>query len=254
MSNENAVGALMDGLLSGASKRADIDNQKAQAELAAAQAARASVAGYAPQAQGAPSAPAGDAGAGKAVATADPVNADLAPHQRAFLNAVSAGESGGKYNIRYDGGAGSTFGDFAQHPGIFAKTPDGKLSSAAGRYMFTKSTWDSMGGGDFSPANQDTKAWQLATQRYAATTGRNLDTDLQNGGLNQSILTALSPTWAAFKSKQGDKIATYNDSLSRYSSGKARSIQPSAPAANPASGAINIMQSILQQPTARGVN
>lgn len=162
--------------------------------------------------------PAGASAAGgsaKAYQTNDPVATDLAPHQRAFLNAVAGGESGGKYNIRYTPSGGTTFDDLSKHPAIYEPGPEGP-SSAAGRYQFVKSTWDRLGGGDFSPENQDRKAWQLATQDYNARTGRDLDGDLQSGGLTPDIVKSLGPTWSAFKTNPERHIATYRDSLGRY--------------------------------------
>lgn len=146
----------------------------------------------------------------------DPVAEDLAPHQKAFLNAISGGESGGAYNVRYTPRGPAYFNDLSQHPGIMEPGPHGK-TSASGRYQFTKTTWDGLGGGDFSPANQDHRAWQLAQRDYGARTGRSLDADLQAGGLTPQIMQALTPTWQAFKGNRGRHAATYRDSLGRYS-------------------------------------
>ena len=146
----------------------------------------------------------------------DPVAEDLAPHQKAFLNAISGGESGGAYNVRYTPRGPAYFNDLSRHPGIMEPGPHGK-TSASGRYQFTKTTWDGLGGGDFSPANQDRMAWRLAQRDYSARTGRNLDADLQAGGLTPQIMQALTPTWQAFKGNRGRHAATYRDSLGRYS-------------------------------------
>ncbi|QCI67529.1 hypothetical protein [Phreatobacter stygius] len=146
----------------------------------------------------------------------DPVASDMPPHQRALLNAIAGGESAGRYNVRYTPRGGATFDGYDQHPSIFEVRPDGRRSSAAGRYQFTRTTWNGLGGGDFSPANQDRRAWLLATQDYRSRTGRNLDTDLQQGGLTPEIVSALAPTWEAFGSSARRHISTYNDSLSRY--------------------------------------
>jgi muramidase (phage lysozyme) len=152
---------------------------------------------------------------GRSVAVGDPVADDLQPHQKAFLNAVAAPESGGRYDIRYDGGAGSTFtGD--QHPNVQVPLANGDYSTAAGRYQFTKSTWDDTGGGKFDPATQDRRAWELAQDRYGAVTGRPLDSDLRTQGLTPDIMKALAPTWQGFAAKPGDAAATYQDSLQRY--------------------------------------
>lgn len=166
--------------------------------------------------------------AGRAVKVNDPAATDLPSYARAFLNAVSARESGGAYNVRFTPKGAATFEENGQHPRIYEKGPHGP-SSAAGRYQFTASTWDEMGGGEFSRTAQDHNAWKLAQQRYKAYTGGDLAGELQGGGLNSGILTALAPTWAAFGSKgnHGDIIATYKDSYGRYSqAAPAPAVQP----------------------------
>lgn len=169
-------------------------------------------------AEATPAVPAKAAAPAKPYRTADPAAADMAPHQRAFLNAIAGGESGGRYNIRYDGGAGTTFDDMSKHPAVFAPTKDGKKSSAAGRYQFTKTTWDALGGGEFSPEAQDRAAWRLATRDYKARTGRDLDADLQRNGLTDDIMGSLTPTWLALGKNRDRHSATYGDSLGRYRS------------------------------------
>lgn len=178
---------------------------------------------------------------GRPFKTDDPVASDLPPHARAFLNAIAGGESGGRYDIRYTPRGGATFTDLSRHPGIFEPGPHGR-SSAAGRYQFTQTTWNALGGGDFSPANQDRRAWQLAQQDYKSRTGRNLDADLQAGGLNSRILSTLTPTWQAFKSNQSRHLATYTESLSRYGASAGRppavaAIEAVAPAAQASAAA-----------------
>lgn len=150
--------------------------------------------------------------------TTDPVASDMEPYQRAFLNAVAGGESGGRYDIRYDGGEGSSFDINGAHPRVYVPLKDGRKSSAAGRYQFVYNTWKGLMGADtpMTPENQDRAAWKLAQQDYGARTGRDLGADLQQGGLNNNIMKSLSPTWAAFGANQGRHIATYNDSLGRY--------------------------------------
>ena len=185
-------------------------------------------AGSVPVAPAAPgSASGGDA---KPVSSSDPVATDLAPHQRAFLNAISDGESGGKYNIRYTPSGGAIFDDLSQHPGIMEPTADGKKSSAAGRYQFTKTTWDGLGGGDFSPANQDRRAWQLAQSDYKARTGGDLDAELQKSGMTPQIMKALQPTWTSFGTGQDRHIAAYNTSMARYALPVSQSIAPASAA------------------------
>lgn len=163
----------------------------------------------------------GGGGSAEPMRASDPVNTTLAPHQRAFLNAISDGESGGQYNIRYSPQGGQTFDlSTGQHPQVYEAGPHGP-SSAAGRYQFTWSTWRDIAGADtpFTEENQDAYAWQLAARDYRSRTGRDLDADLQSGGFNSDIMSALAPTWAAFgnEGRYDRYAATYNDSLSRYS-------------------------------------
>lgn len=175
----------------------------------------------------------------------DPVNANLAPHQRAFLNAISAGESGGKYNIRYTPSGGATFDLAGGHPRIFEPGPHGK-SSAAGRYQFTWTTWKDIAGADtpFTPENQDTYAWQLASRDYKSKTGRDLDEVLRSEGLTNEIMATLTPTWQAFKGNRGRWASTYQDSLSRLSGAPAerpverKSVADPAISARPASSPV----------------
>lgn len=147
--------------------------------------------------------------------SSDPVASDLPGHQKAMLNAIAYRESAGAYDIRYTPRGGEVFQMNGKHPRVFEKGPHGP-SSAAGRYQFTATTWDRMGGGEFSPERQDRQAWALASDDYKARTGRNLDSDLRTGGLTPGIVKALSPTWAAFNGEADQFIDVYNDSLSRF--------------------------------------
>ena len=147
---------------------------------------------------------------------ADVVAAGLLPHERGFLNAVSRRESGDKYNVRYNGhdNAPATFDDFSDHPRVFVKRPDGRMSSAAGRYQFTATTWDQvsreLGLTSFSPENQDRAAIHLARKRYNAQRagGLTFDQALQSGN-REIILTvkqSLGETWEAFSSMSNDEF------------------------------------------------
>lgn len=106
---------------------------------------------------------------------------DLAPEAYAFLNTIAGPESGGRYNVRYDGSpTGATFDSYAQHPGIKVKG-----STAAGRYMITKQTWDEfapkVGATDFSPANQDKVAWAIAEDTVQRKTGSTIAAMIAQG-------------------------------------------------------------------------
>jgi len=136
----------------------------------------------------------------------------------AFLNAVAGGESAGKYNIRYDGGAGSLFDINGMHPRIFVPTKGGEVSSAAGRYQFVWTTWNELGFGNkpMTPENQDKAALMLAERDYKARTGRNLWDDMEKEGFSPRIQAVLTPTWQALKGNRGRHLATYNASLQKY--------------------------------------
>lgn len=163
----------------------------------------------------------------------DPAAEGLPAHVKAFLNATASGESSGRYDVRYtpQGGARFPLGPNAQHPGIMEPGPEGP-SSAAGRYQFTKTTWDEMGGGPFHPEEQDVKAWQLAKQDYARRTGGDLDTELQQKGLTPQILQTLSPTWTSFRSGGKKAEMVYNESLRRYGEGSQASPSAGPPSYN----------------------
>jgi muramidase (phage lysozyme) len=170
---------------------------------------------YAPDRWRSTPTPSEGGGGGSRMTVADPVVADMPGYQRAFLNAIALGESGGAYNVRYTPRGGQTFEETGDHPRIFEKGPHGP-SSAAGRYQFTATTWDDMGGGAFTRENQDRKAWELAVRDYKARTGRNLDQDLAKDGLTPQITKALAPTWAAFNSAPDRYINEYQNSYTRY--------------------------------------
>lgn len=160
--------------------------------------------------------------------TSDPVAPGLQPQQKALLNAIAGGESGGKYNVRYTPRGGALFDLNGQHPGVAEAGPAGP-STAAGRYQFTKTTWDRLGGGDFSPENQDRRALQLAEQDYRSRTGRDLNADLSAEGFSPRIQKALAPTWAALGGNTGRHTATFAESLQRYGANGEPAQQAAAP-------------------------
>lgn len=144
----------------------------------------------------------------------DVVAAGILPHERGLLNAISRPESGGNYNIRF-GGVGSPgveFTDFSDHPRVFERTEDGELSSAAGRYQITATTWDEyaplVGATDFSPANQDRVAIAIARDRYNSQRagGLTFDQALQSGdpAIILSVKNTLDDTWIGFRNLSDD--------------------------------------------------
>lgn len=150
----------------------------------------------------------------------DVVAAGLLPHERGILNAIAARESDGKYNVRYGGDAGpQTFDDYSKHPALYAQRPDGRWSSAAGKYQFTYSTWKvvaaELGLKDFSPESQDRAAIHLARQIYNRQIGAGemtFDQVLRSGNRDQIIamkraLTDENGGWEAFRHMSDDEFA-----------------------------------------------
>jgi muramidase (phage lysozyme) len=135
------------------------------------------------------------------------VNGTIPAEGRALLDRIAMGESAGRYNIRYGGGVDKAFDNYADHPRIaepITSGPDvGKTSTAAGRYQFIAPTWDAeakkLGLKDFSPANQDAAAWDLAQTEYKARTGKDLLTVLRSGdkAAIDAVPRALSGQWSS---------------------------------------------------------
>jgi len=125
--------------------------------------------------------------------TPDLADTTMAPEQSSFLRALSKPESGGDYTIK---NGGSHFTDFSQFP---EGVGTGGTSTASGRYQFTSETWRGeaakLGLKDFSPANQDRAAWDLASTEYKKKTDRDLQADLKSGGHDWDIEHALAGRW-----------------------------------------------------------
>lgn len=166
------------------------------------------------------------------------VAAEIPPEGKALLDAIAGAEARG-YNIRY---GGATFDSYKDHPRIRRPTPDGRSSDAAGRYQFLSTTWDplakKLGLKDFSPANQDRAAWQLAVDVYGYGVS-----GIVKGLRSDPIKVAykLNGTWPSLPGGSQKNNATkgflgrYNASVRQYqgSSGvSAAKISPSSPAAN----------------------
>jgi muramidase (phage lysozyme) len=135
------------------------------------------------------------------------VNPAIPPEGRALLDKIASTESAGRYNVRYGGNGDKTFSGYGDHPRVaepITSGPDvGKTSSAAGRYQFIGSTWDQqakkLGLKDFSPANQDAAAWDLAQTEYKAKTGKDLLATLQSGDTSAigEVPAKLSAQWSS---------------------------------------------------------
>ena len=146
---------------------------------------------------------------------------DITAEGYALLQAIAGSESGGKYNIRFDGKAGSEFSDYSKHPDVDVVVPwreDGKTSDAAGKYQFLGSTWNPIatkyGLPDFSPASQDKGAWILAQRDYKEKTGRDLQGDLEAGKVDKAM-NVLSTTWTSLPGG-AEKNAATSGAMKRY--------------------------------------
>jgi Tape measure protein len=175
--------------------------------------------------QGAGGTPSSRGGTGGSVGPVGSATAatGLTAGQSAFLKTVSGpGIEGADYNTIVGGGK---FTDFSKHPGIVGVRTALGPSTAAGRYQFTKTTWNmvakKLGLTDFSPASQDKAALWLARTDYKRRTGRDFDTDVEaaaNGdqGAAESIRRGLGgrgadTTWQGLQrispSKWASRIA-----------------------------------------------
>lgn len=163
------------------------------------------------------------------------VNRALPPEARALLDTIAGTESPG-YNVIY---GGRTFNNYSDHPGVSVPIKSGvnagKKSSAAGRYQFLESTWDSLNLPNFSPPMQDFGAWKLAQRDYKTKTGNDLMHDLRSGDIGK-IGKVLSSTWTSLpggieagtnRSKFGN---AYQHNLGQYAdSGKIMTDAPQSP-------------------------
>lgn len=124
--------------------------------------------------------------------------------RQGLMNAISGPESAGQYDRRYHPTGVRRFSNFTQHPNIgerIAAGPNaGRLSTAAGKYQITKTTYDhfakQLGVTDFSPETQDALGWAIAKEAYSRVTGEDLDTALANGEIGK-ISKALAGTWTS---------------------------------------------------------
>jgi len=169
---------------------------------------------------------------GRVLSTA---NTNMNPAQRAMLDTIAMGDatSGQNYWESPDYNTivgGQKFNDYSDHPRVFGTSE----STAAGRYQFTKTTWDDVVSRynkqnpknpikNFSPANQDTAAMFLANERYAQNTGRDLQADLQSKDPNiaANIKKGLggsgnATTWQIFQKKSESEIqSALNSNMKR---------------------------------------
>jgi len=120
--------------------------------------------------------------------------------QRAMLDSIAFAEGTAKYpNDGYNTMfTGKQFSGFEDHPRKIQRS-NGYASDAAGRYQFLSTTWDGLarklGLKDFSPANQDKAAIELARQ-YGVTQEL-----LAKEGMSPKVSSFLGRQWASFPGK-----------------------------------------------------
>lgn len=148
----------------------------------------------------------------------------VSPEGRALLDTIASTEAN-SYNVMY---GGKKFSSYADHPRVnvpITSGPNaGRTSSAAGRYQFLASTWDAqakkLGLPDFSPANQDIAAYDLAKSVYRRKTGRDLDSDLKSKdpAVISGIGSALAGTWTSLPGgiEQGQGSGRFVSSFNRF--------------------------------------
>lgn len=159
---------------------------------------------------------------GRVVSTA---NTNLSPQERALLDTIAMGDAKSEGNYWESPNyntivGGKSFESYEDHPRVFGTAS----STAAGRYQFTKTTWDDTVSRynnehpndpitDFSPGNQDRAALYLAEKDYYRRTRRSLIDDLSNppdnfGELIQYGLGGIgtNTTWQIFQLKNAQEI------------------------------------------------
>lgn len=158
------------------------------------------------------------------------------------LDQIAAGESGGLgYNALY---GGSTFSDMADHPRSRFDLGNGTYTTAAGRYQFIAPTWDmeasKLGLSDFSPANQDLAAWDLAQRTYKEATGRELYDDAKSKSVDWSVLGS---QWTSLA--KGAKTGSQDEASTADAGGdvpKLSSVEKSAGASSDLGGLLSAMK------------
>lgn len=182
---------------------------------------------------------------GRVISTA---STDMTPQERALLDTIAMGNatSNGNYWESPDYntivGKGGKFESYEDHPRIFGTA----ASTAAGRYQFTKTTWDDTvirynkqnpdnPITDFSPANQDRAALFLAENDYRRRTRRNLKEDLNSPPENFGDLIRYglggsgdNTTWQIFQLKKASEIQDAFESNYERNIGYVKEIEAAA--------------------------
>lgn len=163
--------------------------------------------------------------------------------RRAVLDRIASGESP-DYSTIYGEHKFSSYADHPRIPIPIEGRP-GWHSDAAGRYQFLSSTWDPLakrlGLRNFSPANQDSAAWDLANSTYRAKTGRDLLQDQLAGKTNWA---ALGGQWPSLVKAKGPQQSGAQGPAVQGSpaSGRPEGVAPQGPpasAASPPAGGLN---------------
>lgn len=133
----------------------------------------------------------------------------------AFLKLIRQAESADDYYALVGGGQFIGTTDHPALTGEFAgiRMPDGRLTTAAGAYQITRTTWKDLGGaeryGDFLPRSQDIAAVDLIKRRGA------LD-DVTQGRFDVAV-TKLRNEWEAFaRMLAGNYPITLTDAKAIY--------------------------------------
>ena len=142
----------------------------------------------------------------------------------ALLEAIADSESAGAWNVIY---GGQTFDDFSEHPRQYVTINSGpnkgKLSSAAGKYQITATTYDRvaplLGITDFSPESQMQIAAYLADEAYPG----DLDAALNSADpeVVKGVGRALNGVWTSLPGgiEQGQSsdqfLSNYTDAVER---------------------------------------
>lgn len=175
----------------------------------------------------------------------------LSPQERALLDTIAIGNPNKEgfwespdYNTIV--GQGGKFESFADHPRVFGT----RESTAAGRYQFTKTTWDDVVTrfnkknpdspiADFSPVNQDRAALFLASEDYRRRTGRDLQADLDNPPSNMGELIKYglggagnNTTWQIFQYKKAQEIQEAFETNYERNVGRVKEIEAAAEQVN----------------------
>lgn len=150
------------------------------------------------------------------------------PQVRATLDTIAWAE-GANYNTLFGGG---TFRIGGPHPNQripFRNT----YSTAAGRYQFLKSTWDSLGLPNMSEVNQDIGALMLIQRRGALDEILNGDFlgAIRNGSLGREWASLPNSPYGQTNRTESQVMNYYNGALTVYNGGSLN-VSPAAMLAN----------------------